>query len=108
MVKRGSTKIKLTAILLLKIVLTSTGTERKIHKLFPSNEIEQEAENVIPTNIANKKGIICFIKDIICGTCNISIGGLLLNLKFPLLNWTNETVVIKQSAASMLTSLGGM
>ena len=63
MVKRGSTKIKLTAILLLKIVLTSTGTERKIHKLFPSNEIEQEAENVIPTNIANKKGIICFIKD---------------------------------------------
>lgn len=38
----------------------------------------------------------------------VSIGGLLLNLKFPLLNWTNETVVIKQSAASMLTSLGGM
>lgn len=38
----------------------------------------------------------------------VSIGGLLLNLKFPLLDWTNETVVIKQSAASMLTSFSGM
>lgn len=38
----------------------------------------------------------------------ISIGGLIINLKFPLLNWTNETVVIKQSTSSMITCFGGM
>lgn len=34
--------------------------------------------------------------------------GLLANLKFPVLDWKSETVVIKQSAASMCGILGGM
>lgn len=37
-----------------------------------------------------------------------SIFGLIVNLKFPLLNWTNETVVVKQSASAMITMFSGM
>ncbi|ABX43364.1 putative ABC transporter permease subunit [Lachnoclostridium phytofermentans] len=33
--------------------------------------------------------------------------GLVINLKLPMLEWKNETVVVKQSAASMMGSLGG-
>ena len=34
--------------------------------------------------------------------------GLVINLKLPLLDWKNETVVVKQSAASMVGTLSGM
>lgn len=34
--------------------------------------------------------------------------GLLINLKFPVFDWTNETVVIKQSAASMIGTFAPM
>lgn len=37
-----------------------------------------------------------------------SIFGLLLNLKFPLLEWKNETTVVKQSAASMISAFSGI
>jgi ABC-2 type transport system permease protein len=38
----------------------------------------------------------------------ISMLGLVVNLKFPNLTWTSETVVVKQSAASMLTVFGSL
>ena len=37
----------------------------------------------------------------------VAILGLLLNLKFPMMNWTSETVVVKQSASSFLSLLLG-
>lgn len=41
-------------------------------------------------------------------TCLTAVGGLVLNLKFPVMDWTNEAIVIKQSASSMIACLGGM
>jgi ABC-2 type transport system permease protein len=38
----------------------------------------------------------------------ISVVGLVLNLHFPKLDWTNEIYVVKQSASAMITQLGGM
>lgn len=38
----------------------------------------------------------------------VSLFGLMVNLWFPLLNWTNVTVVVKQSMATMISILGGM
>lgn len=38
----------------------------------------------------------------------ISMFGLVVNLRFPNFNWTSETVVVKQSAASMISVFTGM
>jgi len=38
----------------------------------------------------------------------ISMFGLLVNLKFPNFHWTSETIVVKQSAASMVCVFAGM
>ena len=37
----------------------------------------------------------------------VSLFGLVINLKLPNLNWTSETVVVKQSAATMISLFGG-
>ncbi|MGL5477431.1 MAG: hypothetical protein ACRDCB_00080, partial [Clostridium sp.] len=37
----------------------------------------------------------------------VAILGLLLNLKFPMMNWTSETVVVKQSASSFFSLILG-
>ena len=39
--------------------------------------------------------------------CFSALGGLCLNLKFPNLSWTNETVPVKQSMSVTVTLLGG-
>ena len=36
-----------------------------------------------------------------------AVGGLVINLKLPNLNWTNEVALVKQSAASMVGMFGG-
>lgn len=38
----------------------------------------------------------------------LAVLGIIINLKFPLLNWTNETVVVKQSASSMISGFSGL
>lgn len=38
----------------------------------------------------------------------VSLYGLVINLSFPNLSWTNETVIIKQSTASMISIFSGM
>ncbi len=38
----------------------------------------------------------------------IAFGGLFANIKLPRFDWTNETVVVKQSGAMMIVTLGGM
>lgn len=38
----------------------------------------------------------------------VALYGLFINLSFPNLSWTNETVIVKQSAASMITIFTGM
>lgn len=61
--------------------------------------------------IALKIGFVQWIALIIIPTLYsymFSIFGLIINLKFPLLNWTNETVVVKQSAASIITMFSGI
>lgn len=47
--------------------------------------------------------IICLVFPIAYSYLS-SVFGLLINLKFPMLDWTSETVVVKQSAASMIGS----
>jgi ABC-2 type transport system permease protein len=37
----------------------------------------------------------------------IAIVGLIMNLRFPMLNWTSETAVVKQSTASLFSLLSG-
>lgn len=37
----------------------------------------------------------------------VSLFGLILNLRLPNFNWTSETIVVKQSAATMITLFGG-
>jgi ABC-2 type transport system permease protein len=44
---------------------------------------------------------------VVCGVF-ISIYGLLINLHMPNFNWSNEAMVVKQSAASMITVFSGM
>ena len=53
------------------------------------------------------QGLITLIVAILCAFFTAAIG-LILNLRFPNLNWTNETMVIKQSAASILSIFAGM
>jgi ABC-2 type transport system permease protein len=38
----------------------------------------------------------------------VSLYGLVINLSFPNLSWTNETVIVKQSTASMISIFSGM
>lgn len=38
----------------------------------------------------------------------VSVFGLVINLNYPNLTWSNETVVIKQSTSAMITTLSGM
>ncbi|MDD4113479.1 MAG: hypothetical protein PHC56_10695 [Herbinix sp.] len=38
----------------------------------------------------------------------VSLYGLVINLSFPYLSWTNETVIVKQSTASMISIFTGM
>ncbi len=37
-----------------------------------------------------------------------AVFGLFVNLKFPLMDWKNETVVVKQSAASLIATMSGV
>ncbi len=50
---------------------------------------------------------ICVVALTALFTCCMSALGLTLNLKKPVLNWTNETVPVKQSTAALLVIFGG-
>lgn len=53
------------------------------------------------------KGLIILLM-VVVYSLFISMFGLLVNLKFPNFNWTSETIVVKQSAASMVCVFTGM
>lgn len=53
------------------------------------------------------QGIFTLLAIMVCGFFT-AIFGLLVNLKFPNFNWTNETVVIKQSASAVIAVFTGM
>ena len=52
------------------------------------------------------EGLILFLVTIIISLF-VSLLGLVVNLKFPNFTWTSETVVVKQSAATLLTIFSG-
>ncbi len=65
----------------------------------------------ILSTIVFKPGIMEIILLVITPStfiCFTSVLGLKLNLRFPLLDWTNEAVVVKQSVAVMITLFSGM
>ena len=51
--------------------------------------------------------LICFLLPILA-MIFVSFFGLMVNLWFPKLNWTNVTLVVKNSASSLITIFGGM
>lgn len=53
------------------------------------------------------QGIFTLLAITVCGFFT-AIFGLLVNLKFPNFNWTNETAVIKQSASALIAVFTGM
>ena len=50
---------------------------------------------------------ICLILPLCYGVFS-ALFGLAVNLNFPMLTWTNEVVVVKQSMSAMISMLGGM
>lgn len=53
------------------------------------------------------QGIFTLLAVIVCGFFT-AIFGLLVNLKLPNFNWTNETIVVKQSASAVIAIFAGM
>lgn len=52
--------------------------------------------------------VICFLMIVVALSIFIALYGLVLNLLLPNLNWTSEVVVVKQSAATMITIFTSM
>lgn len=53
------------------------------------------------------QGVLCVLLPLAYAVFSAFLG-LVLNLHFPMLNWTNEVVVVKQSLSAMASMFGGM
>lgn len=56
---------------------------------------------------ADAVAAVCIVLAVSSYVCFISVGGVVLGLKFPNLNWANESAVVKQGTAVFVALFGG-
>ena len=56
---------------------------------------------------ADVAAAVCIVLAVSSYVCFISVGGVILGLKFPNLNWANESAVVKQGTAVFVALFGG-
>lgn len=62
---------------------------------------------VVILGIDFRRGLLILIVTVLCSLFT-ALFGLLVNLRLPNFNWTSETMVVKQSAASLIVIFSGM